>query len=166
MVRKLPTVLTLIEFNQLLKKVKKRNHRIAFKLGFYCGLRISEVIKLKPTDVDYGRQMLFLSQAKGSKDAYVPFPPKLGWELKRYLPVNITSRGLQKAIKKYAIKAKIEKDITFHTLRHSCATYWLEQGKDIRVIQNLLRHSKIETTTIYTHVSPELVKKEMNELWK
>lgn len=164
--KKLPVVINLEEFNKLLADVKKSWHRLAFKLGFLCCLRVSEVVKLLPSDVDEGRKMLFIRDAKGGKDRYVPIPkPIYIKELRDNLPLKCGVRALEIAFKKDG-KESLGKDLHFHTLRHSGATYYLSQGMNIREVQNLLGHSRLDTTMIYTHVSPDDIKHKMDEIWK
>lgn len=161
--RKLPGVITLKEFMKILKVTKKKHHQIAFSLGFFCCLRVSEVTKLDKKDIDLNRKMLFIRQAKGSKDRYVPIPKPVVRGLKN-IPVSVTPRALQMAINKYS-EIALGKKIKFHTLRHSGATHYLEKGMDLRQIQQLLGHSNLNTTMIYTHVSPEGVLNKMDEIW-
>ena len=162
--RKLPEVITIDDFNLILKHTKKQKHRLAFKLGFLCGLRISEVINLRKEHIDYNRNYIFVKEGKGKRDRYVPIPKPLKKDLKR-LPVGLGVRALQKAIKRIAIKS-INKDIHFHTLRHSAATFWLSKGMDIRQIQVLLGHSRLDTTMIYTHVNLKDIEKKFDDIWK
>jgi Site-specific recombinase XerD len=129
-----------------------------------CGLRVSEVVNLKLEDVDLERNYIFVRAGKGEKDRYIPIPKPLLKDLKK-LPVNLKVRALEYAIKRTAIKA-INKDIHFHTLRHSAATFWLSQGMDIRQIQVLLGHSSLNTTMIYTHVSLGDVEKKFEEIYE
>lgn len=162
--RILPQVITLEEFNKLLSVVKKPHHRLAFKLGFLCGLRISEIVKLKPEHIDYGRRMIFIQAGKGKKDAFVPLPEPLKKDLK-YLPVGIKARAIQTALKGYAKDAGIEKRMYPHLLRHSAATYYLEKGLDIKEVQVLLRHSRLDTTSLYLHISPQKLQNKIDEIW-
>jgi len=165
MARKLPTVMSIDEFTLLLKNTGKPHHRIAFKLGFLCGLRVSEIVKLKPEDVDQGRKMLFIRQGKGNKDRYVPYPKQLTRELNK-LPIGCGVRALEIAFKRAWAKTGVHKNLHFHHLRHSCATYYLDKGMPITHVQQLLGHSRIDTTMIYTHVSPENVASKMEEIWR
>ena len=163
MKNKLPVVITATDFAQILKYTKKPKHRLAFKLAMLCGLRVSEVVNLKSEDIDFERNYIFVRAGKGEKDRYIPIPKPLLKDLKN-LPVNLKVRALEYAIKRIAKKA-INKDIHFHTLRHSAATFWLSQGMDIRQIQVLLGHSSLNTTMIYTHVSMEAVEKKFEEIY-
>lgn len=165
MARKLPTVMSLEEFNQLLKVTKEKHHRLSFKLGFLCGLRVSEIVNLQPNDVDRGRRMLFIRQGKGNKDRYVPYPSPLNRDLNK-LPIPCGIRALQIAFKRSLARSGITKDLHFHHLRHSAATYYLDRGMDVTYVQQLLGHSRIDTTMIYTHVSPESVQNKMEEIWR
>ena len=163
MARKLPQVLTDKEIAKIIRATKKKHHQLAFALGFFCCLRVSEVVNLKPDDVDLGRNMLFIRQSKGNKDRYVPIPKPVRRGLK-HLPIKCGIRSLQIAINNYGEKV-LGKRINFHLLRHSGATYYLRNGMDVRVVQQLLGHSRLDTTMIYTHVNPTDVQEKMNEIW-
>jgi site-specific recombinase XerD len=162
--KKLPQVISMEEFEEILKHTKKPEHRLAFKLAGLAGLRISEVVELKPEHVDLNRGYLLVKQGKGKKDRYVPIPKPLHRDLK-FLPVGLTPRALELAIKRTSSRA-IGTPIKFHTLRHSCATYWLSKGLDVRQVQVLLGHSRLDTTMIYTHVSMKDIERKFEELWK
>jgi len=137
------------------KEVKKNKKKVlAYCLGFYEGLRVSEVAKLNKTDFEPNTKLLWIRQAKGSKDRKVPIMKEI-IGLIRHLPINVSVRTLQRWIKQDA-KRIIEKDIHFHTLRHSCATRLLNKKKwDVRQVQIFLGHSDIAVTQIYTHVNPQ-----------
>ena len=153
MARKIPETITEEEFLQLIKKVKLRRHRLAFLLGFYCCMRVSEVTKLKLENVDRGQKLIRIKSAKGNKDRNIPLPPQLVKGIS-YLPIGIGDRALQIAFKNYS-RMTLKKDLHFHTLRHSGATHYLNKKKwSTRQVQVLLGHSKIQTTEIYTHVTP------------
>ncbi len=162
--KKLPVILNVEEFNSILKQTKSPHHKLAFKLAFLCGLRISEVIKLNKNDIDRTRGMLHIRQAKGKKDRYVPIPPPLRKSLK-YIPIKCKKRSIQMAFSDKVFRAKIPKNVSFHTLRHSCASYYLSKGMDIKQVQQLLGHSRITTTEIYLHTNPEAIKNKMEEIW-
>ena len=150
----LPKTITEDEFIILMKNIRAQHHKLAFALGFYETMRVSEVIGLTPDDVDYTRRLIHIRQAKGGKDRMVPIAPEVMKGLK-HLPIRITDRALNYALKSYSQKI-LKRDIHFHTLRHSGATHYLVKKKwDIRMVQMLLGHSRIDTTMIYTHVTPE-----------
>jgi len=158
-VRKLPKTISEKEFTDIIKTVKNKKIRLAFVLGFYQCLRISEVINLKEENIDKDRGFIHIKAGKGNKDRDIPImlPVKQGL---KHLPMNIGIRALQKQIKKYWL------DIHFHTLRHSGATFYLNEKKiDIRIIQQLLGHSRLDTTQIYTHVNPTQLKNAFSEVW-
>jgi len=163
--RILPDVLTEKEYRALKSFVKKPKHRLALDLGFGCGLRVSEVLNLYPNDIDLKRKLLHVRQGKGKKDRYIPIPKHFSnkWEI---LPIKLTRQALTQLVKRAAKRAKIKKRVSFHTLRHSCATILLEKGWDIRQVQVQLGHSSIMTTQIYTHISQkDLVKKMDETIW-
>ena len=123
-------------------------------LGFYQCLRVSEVVNLKQEHIDKSRGFIHVIAGKGNKDRDIPIMPELNSIIK-YLPVDMTRQALHKAIKKYFI------GMHFHTLRHSGATMYLNEKKiSLRAIQQLLGHSRIDTTQIYTHVTPDDLKKQ------
>ena len=161
--QRLPEIITLEEFNKILEHTKKPEHKLSFKLGFLCGLRISEVLKLEQKDIEKNRGFLFIRQAKGNKDRYVPIAKPLLKDLK-HIPIKIKRRALQHAIGKIA-EETINRKIHFHTLRHSGATFYLNKGMNLREVQQLLGHSRIDTTTIYTHISPNDLQNKFKALW-
>ncbi len=155
---KIPTTITEQEFKDIIKGTAKLKHRAAFMLAFYQCLRVSEVINLEKEDVNTLTGFIHIKQSKGKKDRQIPFMPELRHYI-RYLPIRISRQGLHKSIKTKAKKI-LGKDIHFHTLRHSGATYYLNDREiDLKFIQDFLGHSKIQTTEIYTHVNPTQLKK-------
>ena len=151
---KLPETISEEEFLKILKITKKKHHRLAFILGFYGCMRVSEIINLKLEDIDKGQRLIRIKQAKEKKDRNIPIPPQAIRGLS-YLPIKCGIRALEIAINRTSQKA-IQKKIKFHTLRHSGATYYLNKKKwSTRQVQQLLGHSKIQTTEIYTHVTPQ-----------
>ena len=159
--RKLPETLTEDELQQILKATTKKHHKLAFALGFYQCLRVSEVVNLKPEHIDKGQKIIRIKEGKGQKDRNIPIAPEVLRGL-RYLPLNCGVRALQ--IKFKAISNKIiNKDLHFHCLRHSGATHYLNvKNWNIRQVQQFLGHSSLQTTQIYTHVSPQEL---VNKMW-
>ena len=157
--RKLPKTISESEFLAVLKRVKQQHLRLAFALGFYQCMRVSEVVALTSDHVDRDRGFLHILAGKGGKDRDVPIMPPILKGLKR-LPVGVGCRALQKAVKRYWPGLK------FHSLRHSGASFYLNEKKvDIRHIQLLLGHSRLDTTQIYTHVAPGQLKEAFADLW-
>ncbi len=153
--RKLPVILSLEEVARLLGAAPGLKYRAALSVAYGAGLRASEVISLKLSDIDSGRMVIRVEQGKGGKDRYVMLSPSLlellrawwraarprGWLFPGQNPVNpLTTRQLNRACHAAAAAAGIDKRVSLHTLRHSFATHLLEQKVDIRVIQVLLGH--------------------------
>lgn len=163
MVFKLPEIITEEEFIKIIRNTKKKHHRLAFILGFYGCMRVSEIINLKPEHIDRGQRIIRIKQAKGKKDRNIPIPKQAIRGLS-HLPIRCGVRALQIAVKTYGKKI-LNKDIHFHTLRHSGATFYLNKKRwATRQVQQLLGHSKIQTTEIYTHITPQdLIDKMWNE---
>jgi len=181
----LPVVLSRDEVARLLAAAHNPKHQTALAVAYATGLRASEVISLKVGDVDSQRMTLRVQQGKGSKDRYAMLPPILlerlrawwrigraqgkilpgGWLFPGLNPVDpLSARQLNRAIHFAADVAKIDKRVSMHTLRHSFATHLLEQKVDIRLIQVLLGHKRLETTTVYTHVATDLLREVMSPL--
>ena len=170
MKRKIPNTITEEEFVKLIKKVRKQHHRIAFILGFYQAMRVSEIVNIKPEDVKFNEHIIQLKEAKGKKDRHIPImkPILMGDQTViralKHLPIPCGIRALQIAFNNYTEKI-LGKRLNIHTLRHSGLT-WLHIKKkwDIRKVQQFAGHSKIETTLIYSHVTPQdLVELEWEE---
>lgn len=156
--RKIPDTISEEELLKIIKITKKKSHKVAYYLGFYQCLRVSEVVKLRKENIDMIKGFLHIKQAKGKKDRDIPIMEKVKHHL-RYIPIGIGIRALERSIKRHSIKA-IDKNIHFHTLRHSGASYYLnEKNIDIRYIKDLLGHAKISTTDIYVHTNPANLKK-------
>jgi integrase/recombinase XerD len=166
--RKLPVVLSPEEVARLLDAAPSLKYRAAPSVAYGAGLRASEIISLKVEDIDSARMVIRVEQGKGRKDRYVMLAPHLldllrawwrtarpqGWLFPGQNPVNpLTTRQLNRACHAAAMMAEIDKPVSLHTLRHSFATHLLEQKTDIRVIQVLLGHKKLDTTALYTRVA-------------
>ncbi len=182
---RLPVVLSREEVARLLAAVRNPKHRAALSVAYGAGLRASEVAALKVSDVDGQRMTLRVEQGKGRKDRYALLSPVLlqtlrtwwrvarqqgtmlcgGWLFPGLDPTDpITTRQLNRAVHLAATAAQIDKRVSLHTLRHSFATHLLEQKVDIRVIQVLLGHKKIETTVLYTQVATEVLREVVSPL--
>lgn len=171
--KKLPEVMSMEEVAALLNTLKNLKHKTLLSLIYAGGLRIGEALSLKLTDIDSKRLMLHLKNAKGKKDRYVPLSLKILDLIRSYYiaykPKNYLFEGANggmydpssaRAVFHKAVEsAKIHKNVTLHTLRHSYATHLLESGTDIRLIQELLGHNDPKTTMIYTHVSTTSLQK-------
>ena len=157
----IPDTISEEEFIKIIRAVRKKHHKIAFILGFYGCMRVSEVVNLQQDNIDRGQQILRIKNAKGGKDRNIPIPPQASRGL-GHIPIKCKVRALQTAIKYYG-KHIINKDIHFHTLRHSGASHYLNKKQwSTRHVQQLLGHSKIQTTEIYTHVTPQVL---IDKMW-
>ncbi len=163
---KLPSVLSQEEIIDLIRCTQNLKHRAIIALLYSCGLRVSELIGLKLTNINIDRKQLFIENSKGRKDRYVSFADSfiplltnyfLSYKPKYYFVEGVngntySAESIRQFIKRNCKIAQINKPVTPHTLRHSYATHLLENGVDVRYIQSLLGHAKPETTMIYTHV--------------
>jgi len=171
--KKLPTVLSKQEIKKMLTATTNPKHKTMISLLYGCGLRISELVNLKMADIDLSRNVIHLRCAKGKKDRYVNVPVLLKpiLQSQSYLKspehylftgrINnskICVMSAQKAVKQALNKAGIKKQASPHSLRHSFATHLLESGTDIRYIQSLLGHARLETTQIYTKVAQNKIR--------
>lgn len=152
---KLPEVITEEEFIRVLKETKNNNHRLAFALGFYECMRISEIVNLKPENIDKNIKIIKIKQAKGHKDRNIAIAPEVMSGLK-HLPIKIGVRALEIAFKKKIKEVLGRDDLHFHSLRHSGITHYLTKKKWSSLeVQRLAGHSKISTTEIYAHISAQ-----------
>ena len=183
--RTLPVVLSPEEVSRLIAAAGNLKHQTALSVAYGAGLRASEVVALKVGDVDSQRMTLRIEQGKGHKDRYAMLSPVLlerlrvwwkvaraqgtmldgGWLFPGLNPIeSLSTRQLNRAIHAAAELAQIDKRVSMHTLRHSFATHLLEQKVDIRVIQVLLGHKKLETTALYTQVATDLLREVISPL--
>ena len=174
--KRLPEVLTKDEVSKLLNCAETRKSRLILSLLYSSSLRVSELVNLKPTDINFAENVGWVRGGKGSKDRMFTLSPNLTTELKEYLKKKdnskyvfsqedpLTTRNIQKIVKHIRHRSDIQKKVTPHTLRHSFATHLLEGGTDIRMIQALLGHSSLNTTQLYTHISSDQIKKIVNPL--
>jgi integrase/recombinase XerD len=177
--RKIPIVLSPEDVARFLEAAPGPKYKAALSAAYGAGLRVSEVVALKVSDVDSRRMLLKIEPGKGRKDRFAMLSPQLlellrdWWRIARpqvwlfpgQNPVNpLTTRQLNRAVHAAAQRAQITKRVTPHTLRHSFATHLLEQNIDIRVIQVLLGHAKLETTALYTRVATNTIRTVMSPL--
>jgi integrase/recombinase XerD len=166
--KRLPHVLSKDEVKLIIECMNNIKHRAMLSMIYACGLRRSELLHIKLTDIDSKRGVVVIRQSKGKKDRIVPIGDKLLELLRTYYKTNRTKvylfegqnpgepyseRSLQLVLKAAVDKVNIKKPVTLHWLRHSYATHLLESGTDLRYIQELLGHNSSRTTEIYTHVS-------------
>lgn len=168
--KKLPEILSKEEIDKMIKLTTNLIHRTIIQIGYSAGLRVSEITNLKWPDIDLTRRTIHIKQSKGKKDRIIMLSEKVkssledlendGGELfKSNRGKKYSKKSIQKIVENAAKKAKIQKKVTPHTLRHSFATHLLERGTDIRYIKDLLGHSDISTTLIYTKVSNKDISK-------
>lgn len=183
--RKLPVVLSLEEVKRFMTAITDPKYKAALAVAYGAGLRVSEVVSLKVSDIDRERKTLRVEEGKGGRDRYAMLSPVLyqflrdwwrfankygqmfkgGWLFPGLNPINhLTARQLSRACKAAAYDAGITKNVSMHTLRHSFATHLLEAKVDIRVIQVLLGHKKLETTALYAQVATDLLQEVISPL--
>ncbi len=172
--KKLPVVLSQIEVRCVLNTVRLPHYRHCLTTIYTCGLRLKEALRLEVRDVDGGRELLHIRQAKGWRDRYVPLPHttlallRHQWSTHRHPTLLFPARhrevaslasqpmspsGVQRAFKAALAGSDIAKQATIHTLRHSWATHLLEAGVNLRLIQLWLGHKSLQTTALYTHLT-------------
>ncbi|OGH60214.1 MAG: hypothetical protein A2725_04610 [Candidatus Magasanikbacteria bacterium RIFCSPHIGHO2_01_FULL_33_34] len=164
---KLPIVLSRDEIKRIIDSVTNKKHKLLLSVAYGSGLRVSEVVSLKVKDIIFDNLTLHIKGAKGRKDRITIFPDSIKVELQELVSTKngddivfgserggaLSLRSAQKVFENGLNKANIKKDASFHSLRHSFATHLLENGIDIRYIQELLGHNNIRTTQVYTSVS-------------
>jgi integrase/recombinase XerD len=166
--KKLPVVFSKQEILTFLMAIKNVKHKAIFVTAYSSGLRVSEVRLLKPSDIDSDRMQIRVDRGKGKKDRFTLLSAKNLEVLRQYyqrfrpqtylfegyhLGEPISQRTIQNVFTKSLIKAGITKAVSFHSLRHSFATHLLEQGTNLRLIQQLLGHNSLRTTSVYLHLS-------------
>lgn len=165
--QKLPVVLSRSEIEKLIDSIENLKHRLIISLSYGSGLRISEAQNLRVRDIDVIEMTIHIKSAKGKKDRITLLPEKIIPDLKKILAYKnandllfeserggkLSIRSLEKIFENALKKSEIKKSTTFHGLRHSFATHLLENGVDIRYVQELLGHANIRTTQIYTHIT-------------
>jgi site-specific recombinase XerD len=171
--RKLPVILSFEEVGRLLEAAPGLKYKAALSIAYGAGLRASEVVTLKVSDIDSERMVIRVEQGKGRKDRYAMLSPHLlellrAWWLEGRpttwlfpgldLLRPLSTRQFNRACRAAVLAAGIEKRVSPHTLRHSFATHLLERGADIRVIQVLLGHAKLDTTALYAKVATKMIR--------
>ena len=172
--KSIPTFLTKEEIRALIQASTREKSRLIVKFLYATGLRVSELINLRINDINLETKECWVRHGKGAKDRFFQMPESIITSLAEYLKTlpkeeeflfpsknhkQITPRNIQKIIKRAAFKAGIKKQVTPHKLRHSFATHLLNEGVDIRLIQELLGHSSISTTKLYVYISKKQLEK-------
>jgi len=175
----LPSVLTAEECFSIFRNVDNPKHKLLLLIGYGAGLRRSEIVSLRWADILFEEYQIHVKQAKGNKDRMVMLPysivaylqdyrkfyPSDDWVFEgQYKGEALSGRTVQQVMHDAVVKAGLEKKATVHTLRHSFATHLLENGTDIRYIQQLMGHASIKTTMIYTHITPKAERKIISPL--
>ena len=168
--KKLPTVLSRKEISLILSNIHNPKHQLLIKVLYGMGLRVSEIVNLKVADVDFDRDLVKVT-GKGNKERYVMLPENIKQDLESYIRLTgnpkyvfagrngkYTIKSVQKVFQAALRKTGIKKKASCHTLRHTFATHLLEDGVDIRYIQELLGHKQLQTTQVYTHVANKDIK--------
>jgi site-specific recombinase XerD len=170
--KKLPVVLSGLQIGELLQCTNNLKHRLLLMLAYSSGLRVSEVVQLNVSDIDVDRKTILIRSGKGRKDRYTMLSDKAMLLMKEYCrrfhpfywlfpgvppSAHLSIRSAQHIFEKALATSGIDKPLSIHSLRHSFATHLLENGTDIRYIQELLGHSSIKTTERYTHVAKRAV---------
>ena len=168
----LPNVLSKEEVKAILNAHSNLKHKVMLSLIYACGLRCGELLRLKAEHIDSKRKVIIIKQSKGRKDRIAPLSESIIKLLREYYilykPLNYLFEGqtkgeaydvrsLQQVLKQSLLKCGINKPVSLHWLRHSYATHLLENGTDLRYIQEILGHSSSRTTEIYTHVSSKSI---------
>ena len=173
MVKKLTQIITEGEALKPFQQTWNPGHCMQFKLMFYCGLRVAEMLALTVDNIDLKQQLLKVVSGKGSKDRLVPIPLPMVQALKEYIGnsgikegrlFTTSPRNTEKILERISLKV-LGKKIHPHTLRHAYGTLVYEKTHDIHLVQGLLGHTSIATTQIYTHLSTDYKKKGIKDVW-
>lgn len=170
--KKLPVVLSRDEIEKIIESIQNEKHRLLVSLSYGAGLRLGEAVNLKVRDINLDELSIHIKDAKGKKDRITVFPEKIKADLCELIALQhsnefvfeserggkLSERAMQKVFENALKKSEIKKDATFHSLRHSFATHLLENGVDVRYVQELLGHANIRTTQIYTKVTNPMLK--------
>jgi integrase/recombinase XerD len=166
--KKLPVVLSRGELVRFFDAIANRKHRTILMTMYAAGLRLSEALGLRVSDIDSDRMVIRVQQGKGKRDRYVPLPSTLLGHLREYCKTDrpkswlfpggrpdraLSPSAVQRVSAHARLKARLAKPVTTHTMRHCFATHLLETGTDLRTIQLLLGHGSLQTTAVYLHVA-------------
>lgn len=165
--KRLPIVLSRQEIQLLISSIPNQKHKLLIALAYGAGLRVSEIVRLRAQDIDFDRSVIYIRKGKGNKDRITLLPEKLRIEISKLAACKIKQdylfesqrggrmkgRTAQKIFENTLKKTGIKKFATFHSLRHSFATHLIENGVNLRYVQDLLGHQNIRTTERYTHVT-------------
>lgn len=177
--KQLPIVLSQEEVMKIIDSVDNLKHKTLLMLIYSAGLRVGEAVRLRVSDIDSHRKLIYLKSAKGKKDRYTLLSNVVLDGLRRYYQAyrprdylfegaegrsHLSERSIQHVFERAIKVAGIRKDVSLHSLRHSFATHLLENGTDLRYIQEILGHASSKTTEIYTHVSNKSLSKIINPL--
>jgi site-specific recombinase XerD len=171
--KKLPIVLSQDEVQKMFDVCDNKKHKVILSLLYSCGLRVSELINLKWTNIDRSRMVIYILNAKGQKDRQVMLSENViplleeywrEYKTKEFVLAGQTSpqyntRSVLEVVKQLAHKAGINKRVYTHLMRHNCFTHMVESGVDINLIQKLAGHTNVKTTMIYTHLSDTTISK-------
>jgi len=179
---KLPIVAGRMDIRKILSEIKNTKHNILIRLCYGCGLRLSEIIKLRWEDINFDSKLIRVNQGKGSKDRIIKLPESIIFQLNGFKQIgknkgegfifysdwdtnrHISTRTFQQILKKACRKAKLQISYSPHKLRHSFATHSLENGIDLRLIQVELGHKSLQTTQRYTHITNDRIQKAVSPL--
>jgi len=170
--KRLPAVLSRAEIGKIISNISNNKHRLMVSLAYGAGLRVSEVVNMRIKNINAVDLTIHIKEAKGKKDRLTVFPAKIATDIQNLTAGKqandfvfesnrggkLTTTTAQKVFGNALKKSGIQKDATFHSLRHSFATHLLENGVDVRYVQELLGHQNIRTTQIYTHVMNPAIK--------
>jgi len=170
--KKLPEVLTRKEIEKIFSVIENVKHKLMLGFIYSAGLRVSEVVNIKVQDLDFENKILKIRQGKGGKDRITILSDKIVDVLEKYIADKkandyvfessrgwkLTERSVQKVFSEALGKSGVKRNASCHSLRHSFATHLLEKGTDIRYIQELLGHARLETTQVYTKVASSVIK--------
>ncbi len=166
--KKLPVAITDEEFFKLIENTNMKKHKLAFLLGYGAGMRISEILNLKPEDINLVQKSILIKEGKGKKDRVVPMPKGFKTEYLNLLPLKMGVRALQITFKRACSRAGLlqnKPNLHFHSLRHGFATNSVSKGIPIHHIRTLMGHSNISTTNVYLEMNPKEALKSYEELF-